>query len=155
VAAVRADGIAVYVYRRTPLLEFLQVRRSAVAGEYEGSWQTVYGGIRPDETATQAALRELKEETGLTPARLWQVEYLEAFYFRPKDYVVMMPVFAAEVAREAEVTLNAEHDAARWVQEAVIDNYFMWRSQREALHVLLETLRNPGEAKGFMEVRLG
>ena len=95
-AVVRADGIAVYVYRRMPLLEFLQVRRSAVAGEYEGSWQTIYGGIHPGETATQAALRELREETSLTPIRMWQVEYLETFYFRPKDYVAMMPAFAVE-----------------------------------------------------------
>ena len=151
---VRADAIAVYVYRRTPLLEFLQVRRSAVAGEYEGSWQTIYGGIHPGETATQAALRELKEETGLTPIRMWQVEYLETFYFRPKDYVVMMPVFAVEVPREAQVTLNEEHDNVRWVQEAVVDNFFMWRSQREALHILLEALRDSSPAREFLSVRL-
>lgn len=151
-AVIRADGIAVYVYRRMPLLEFLQVRRSAVAGEYEGSWQTVYGGILPGETATQAALRELKEETSLTPARMWQVEYLETFYFRPKDYVAMMPVFAVEVARDAVITLNEEHDAIRWIQEALLDNFFMWRTQREALHVLLDTLRNPGDTKRFLEI---
>ncbi len=149
---VRADGVAVYVYRRTPLLEFLQVRRSPVAGEYEGSWQTIYGGIHPGETATAAALRELKEETGLAPLHMWQIEYLETFYFRPKDYVAMMPVFAVEVARDAKVTLNEEHDDVRWVQEAVVDNFFMWRSQREALHILLETLRNPGPTKRFMEI---
>jgi 8-oxo-dGTP pyrophosphatase MutT (NUDIX family) len=154
VAVVRADGIAVYVYRRTPLLEFLQVRRSAVAGEYEGSWQTVYGGIHPGETATQAALRELQEETSLTPLRLWQVEYLESFYFRPKDYVAIMPVFAVEVARDAVVTLNDEHDAVRWIQEAVLDNFFMWRTQREALHILLDTLRQTSESKRFMEIPL-
>jgi dihydroneopterin triphosphate diphosphatase len=150
---VRADGIAVYIYRKTPLVEFLQVRRSGVAGEYAASWQTVYGGVEAGETATIAALRELKEETGLTPLRMWQVEYLESFYFRPKDYVIMMPVFAVEVARDAVITLNEEHDAFRWVAEARVDSSFMWRSQREALHILLETLRNPGESERFMEVQ--
>jgi len=144
--------VAVYVYRRTPLLEFLQIRRSANTGEYQGSWQTVYGGIKAGETAVQAALRELKEETGLAPGAVWQVEYLESFYFMAKDYVVMMPVFAVEVGREAEVTLNAEHDAARWVQEARIDSSFMWRTQREALHILLESLRNDAGARGFLDV---
>jgi dihydroneopterin triphosphate diphosphatase len=150
---VRADAIAVYVYRRTPLVEFLQVRRSRVAGEYAESWQNVYGGVEAGETATAAALRELKEETGLTPLRMWQVEYLESFYFRPKDYIVMMPVFAVEVARDAVITLNEEHDDLRWIPEARIDSAFMWRSQREALHILLEALRNPGPSAPFMEVK--
>ena len=149
---VRADGVAVYVYRRTPLLEFLQVRRSGATGEYQGSWQTVYGGVEAGETAVAAAVRELKEETGLVPKVMWQVEYLETFYFMPEDYVLMMPVFAVEVGREAEVRLNEEHDEFRWVQEAVLDNYFMWRTQREALRILLEALRNPTEAAGFMAI---
>jgi dATP pyrophosphohydrolase len=152
VAQIRADGIAVYVYRRTPLLEFLQVRRSKIAGEYEGTWQTIYGGIHDGETATQAALRELKEETGLVPTEMWQVEYLESFYFRPKDYVVLMPVFAVEVPRDAEVKLNDEHDDFRWVQEAVLDSFFMWRTQREALRILIEAFRDPGQSRKFLVI---
>src|SRR5262245_12816178 len=133
-ADVRADGVAIYVYRRTPLLEFLQIRRSAKTGEYQGSWQTVYGGIHARESAVVAALRELKEETGLTPIAMWQVEYLESFYFKPHDYVLLMPVFAVEVSKSAVITLNEEHDDLRWVAEARIDSSFMWRTQREALH---------------------
>ena len=41
---IRADGVAVYVYRRTPLLEFLQIKRSATTGGTSIPWQTVYGG---------------------------------------------------------------------------------------------------------------
>lgn len=155
---IRADGVAVYVYRRTPLLEFLQIRRSAKTGEYQGSWQTVYGGVEPGETAVQAALRELHEETALTPISMWQVEYLESFYFMPHDYVLVMPVFAVEVARDAQVHLNEEHDDARWVPEARIDNAFMWRTQREALKYLLEALRASGtgapDPRQFLNVKL-
>jgi dihydroneopterin triphosphate diphosphatase len=153
VPEIRADAVAVYVYRRTPLVEFLQIRRSAESGEYQGSWQTVYGGVHAGETAVQAAVRELKEETGLAPAAMWQVEYLESFYFMDKDYVVVMPVFAVEVGREAEVRLNEEHDGARWVAEARIDSAFMWRTQREALHILLEALRNPTGAREYLTVK--
>jgi dihydroneopterin triphosphate diphosphatase len=154
VPEVRADGIAIYVYRRTPLLEFLQIKRSANTGEYQWSWQTVYGGVEKGETAVQAALRELKEETGLTPAVMWQVEYLEKFYFMPHDYVLLMPVFAVEVSAHAAITLNEEHTEFRWVPESHIDGSFMWRTQREALKYLLEGLRSNSPAMHFLTVTL-
>jgi dATP pyrophosphohydrolase len=151
-ADIRADGVAVYVFRRTPLFEFLQIRRSAKTGEYQGSWQTVYGGIEKGETAVEAALRELREETGLKPINMWQVEYLESFYFMVHDYVTVMPVFGVEVARDAALLLNDEHDAHRWVTEAQIDGSFMWRTQRDALKVLLDELHSPGAANHFLRV---
>ena len=150
---IRADGVAVYVYRRTPLLEFLQLRRSAKTGEYQHSWQTVYGGVQAGETAVEAAVRELREETGLVPAAMWQVEYLESFYFMPHDYVLVMPVFGVEVGRDAAVVLNEEHDEFRWVTEGMIETHFMWRTQREALKYLLEELRREGGMNRFLRVK--
>jgi dATP pyrophosphohydrolase len=154
---IRADGIAVYVYRRLPgegSLEFLQIRRSASTGEYQHSWQTVYGGVEKPETAVQAALRELREETGLAPIRMWQVEYLESFYFMPHDYVLVMPVFAAEVAAGAPITLNHEHSAHRWIPESEIPTAFMWRTQREALTHLLAEFQHPTPALQFLTINL-
>ena len=155
---IRADAIAVYVYRRIQSeIQFLQIHRSATTGEYQRSWQTVYGGVEAlpsgeKETAVQAAIRELKEETGLTPLRMWQVEYLESFYFKPHDYVLIMPVFAVEVAPLAEVKLNAEHDAHRWIPKSHIDASFMWRTQREALAILLSALKSPGDAMKYLAI---
>jgi dATP pyrophosphohydrolase len=157
---IRADAIAVYVYRRTPAgVEFLQIHRTDATGEYQRSWQTVYGGVEfrsggVKETAVQAALRELQEETGLSPKKMWQVEYLESFYFKPHDYVLVMPVFAVEVSGDEPIRLNAEHDAFRWVPEREIATHFMWRTQREALQYLLEAIHTTSAAAGFLEVDL-
>ena len=157
---IRADAIAVYVYRRTPSgVEFLQIHRTDATGEYQRSWQTVYGGVEyrsggVKETAVQAALRELREETGLSPVKMWQVEYLESFYFKPHDYVLVMPVFAVEVKGDETITLNAEHDAFRWVPEKDVPAHFMWRTQREALQYLLEALHSPSDAAAFLLVDL-
>jgi dATP pyrophosphohydrolase len=104
------------------------------------------------ETAVAAAKRELLEETGLVPVRMFQVEYVETFYFRPSDAVLLMPVFGVEVDAGAEVVLNEEHDGVRWVGVGEIGEKFMWRTQREALAILLEQLRGGGEAGGMLEI---
>lgn len=152
-ADIRADAIAVYVWRRTHTIELLQIHRSRSTGEYQHSWQIVYGGIEPGETAIQAALRELAEETGLTPRAMAQVEYIESFYFRPKDYLLMMPVFSAEVSPADPITLNHEHDAHRWVPAADIETHFMWRTQRQALRIILEEIQSPGLATDMLRIR--
>jgi len=53
----------------------------------------------------------------------------------------VMPVFAAEVALDAVISLNGEHDDQRWVAEQQIETAFMWRSQREALREVIRTLQ--------------
>ena len=105
VPPIKPTAIAVYVFRRAAggNIEFLQIRRSASAQSHHQSWQTVYGGIEPGETAIQAALRELREETALVPEKMFQVEYLETFYFRPSDSLLLMPVFAVEVAGDVRI----------------------------------------------------
>lgn len=151
---IQSDGIAVYVFRRAgDSYEFLQLLRSVTTGEYQQSWQIVYGGIEPGETAVAAALRELREEAGLAPRLMFQAEYLEMFYFQHTDYVTVMPVFAVEVFADDPITLNHEHTAWRWVPEAEIAQKFMWRSQREALAIILEALRNPGAAMKLLTVK--
>jgi len=155
-ADVRADGIAVYVWRWANQpggdIELLQIRRSGKTGEYQHSWQIVYGGINPGEKAYQTAQRELLEETALVARAMHQVEYLESFYFMPHDYVLIMPVFAARVDHGDAITLNEEHDAYRWVHERDVPTHFMWRTQREAVRFVLESIRTPSAAAPMLKV---
>lgn len=157
VPPIKPTAIAVYVFRRVAggNIEFLQIRRSVSAQSHHQSWQTVYGGIEVGETAIGAALRELREETGLVPAKMFQVEYLENFYFRPSDSLLLMPVFAVEVGADAAIVLNHEHDGHRWVPEVQIGHSFMWRTQREALKILLEMLRGGSAAMHFLTIDPG
>ncbi len=138
---VKSNRIAVYVYRKAPAgPEFLQLHRAKGHGEYAGIWGVVYGGIKSGETAIEAALRELHEETGLKPTAFHQVEFLESFYHRGKDRISVLPVFAAAASRQFRVVLNAEHDAFRWVPLAAVAESFVWRVQREAVAIINEDI---------------
>lgn len=148
------EMIAVYVFRRAPHVELLQLRRADADDAHPQTWQPVYGGVEAGETAPVAALRELAEETGLRPVRFFQVEFLETCYFRPRDRILMTPVFAAEVAADAPVVLDAEHDALRWVGLDDVQGSFLWRTQREAIAVLLEQLERGGPAHNRLTIAL-
>ena len=60
--------------------KFLVLKRAADLYIYPGLWQTVTGRIEPGETALDAAIREVKEETGLTPDDIWTLPYVANFF---------------------------------------------------------------------------
>lgn len=80
-----------------------------------GEWCQVAGSIEEGETAWQAALRELDEETGLTPSTFYSADICEQFYEADRDAITMAPVFVAIIDRDQKVSLNHEHSEYRWV----------------------------------------
>ncbi|MBI4581950.1 MAG: NUDIX domain-containing protein [Planctomycetes bacterium] len=151
---VSHDMMCVYVFRhREHGPEFLLLRRAA--GDYMGgTWQPVYGGIREGETAWQAALREMREETGLVPSRLYQANSVDSFYTAGNDTVYHCPVFAAEVPGDAEVALNAEHDEFDWVHVDDVAAQLIWPGQRRAVAEIVQEIIRGGPAQQFLEIRV-
>src|SRR2546430_2005037 len=98
-------------------VEVLALRR-APGGRSPGSWETVHGHIETGETPAQAALREVREETGLDPARLYNLSRVEAFYRHRTDDITLIPVFAAVVDAAAEPRTSPEHDRVEWLAPA-------------------------------------
>src|SRR3989475_12109756 len=103
--------------RPAPGLELLGLRRGP-AGRSPGSWETVHGTVESDETPVAAARRELREETGCEPIRLYNASRVESFYRHRVDEVALGPVFVAFVDRAAEPRLSAEHGRAEWLAPA-------------------------------------
>lgn len=132
--------VDVYPYRqragRAP--EFLLVRRAG-GTTYAGQWRMIGGKIEAGETAWQAALRELYEETGQAPTRFWAVPSVNTFYEWQRDTVALVPAFAAEL--DADPVLDEEHDAFAWwaVEEAVA--HLAWPEQQRLLALVASLLR--------------
>jgi len=93
-------------------------------------WCHVAGGIEPGETAWQAALREIGEETSLTVQRLFSADYTEQFYEVGRNVVEIVPAFVAYVDSTQPVRLNAEHSAYRWVTFAEAAQMVTFGGQR-------------------------
>lgn len=106
-----------------------------------GSWQAIHGRINPDETAVQAAWREIQEEVALSPSGFWSLDFIERFYVPEIDTIELVPCFAAQL--EGEVKLGPEHDEYRWMDLDEILKAFLWPGQREAIRILHEEISLP------------
>ena len=149
---VRNDLITCYAVRAAGTShEFLQLRRAV--GDFMGeSWQAVSGGIEPGETAWQAAIRELREEAGLVPVEFYGLPVVNTFYISQGDTLWHSVPFGAIVAPGAPVTLNHEHDAARWIARCDADKAFMWATDRSSIQQLCREILDGGEAKAYLRI---
>lgn len=131
--AVRVSLVDLYVLRRgAGGLECVVLRR-APGGRCTGAWETVHGHIEAGESPADAAQREMLEETGLLPGRLYNLSRVELFYQHRQDEVALVPVFAAFVERDAEVRLSEEHDRAEWLRLSDARERLAWPRERRAL----------------------
>jgi dATP pyrophosphohydrolase len=153
---VRYDMVSCFVVRpgESPgTHEVLQLRR-AKDDFMGGAWSTVRGTIEAGEKAWAAALRELQEEAGITPAEFYQVDTVDIFYLHGDDTLWHCPGFCALVGRDVKVTLNPEHDAFRWVDRANIDRDFLWPGERSQIAELCREILDNGPAKPYLRIEL-
>lgn len=80
-----------------------------------GTWCQVAGKIENGELAWQTALREVREETGLTPDAFYSGDFCERFYEADRNCISIFPVFVGYVEKDAQVVLNAEHRQFAWM----------------------------------------
>ncbi len=134
--------IDVYPYRKIrDNIEFLLFQRAK--GSYcAGQWRMVGGKIKDNETAWEAGLRELLEETGCEPTEYWSVPSLNHFYEAQSDRILLIPVFAAELDPKVNITLNEEHESYRWLQKYEAEKVIVWPEQRRLIGLIDQILRS-------------
>lgn len=116
-------------------IKFLLLKRSQ-NDSYPGIWQMVTGKIKRNEKAYQAAIRELKEETSISPSSLYVVPIVNSLYLAEKDEVILVPVFVCEVDSEAHVKISHEHSEFRWVSFNQALKMLKWDGQKKAIKII-------------------
>ena len=146
----RPDLVGCWIFRTRPGggVEILLIRR-APGRIYPGIWQCVTGGLEGDEKVVDGALRELREETGITAPDievLYGLDQVNLFHAEHVDALQAEAVFAAHVRPDVEPQLSHEHDDARWVSPDEARRTVVWPAYRTAIEQIEWLVDNPEHA---------
>ena len=143
--------IDAYVFnRKNKEIRFLLLKR-AKTKIYEHLWQGVAGKIEAGEAAWEAAIRELKEETGFEPVRIFVADHVSKFYEAHGDWVNMVPVFGIEVEDE-EVKLSDEHCEFKWVDFNTAHQTLIWSGQKDGITAIFNMLNSDDDRIKWSEI---
>lgn len=133
----RPREAAVFVYRGD---RFLLLRR--VRDHY---WNVAAGQVEPSETVVDAAVRELREETGLEAGAglidlaipiVYPVPDDERQLYEPGVAEVTLQSFAVEAPADWEPVLDKEHDEHRWCDLREALELLHWPGARECVRLI-------------------
>ncbi|MFW2078333.1 NUDIX pyrophosphatase [Acinetobacter sp. ULE_I010] len=107
-------------------LKILLMKR--VKGDF---WCHVAGKIEENETAPQAILREIGEETAIQVKQLFSADYLEQFYEASLNVIEMIPAFVGFCKENQLVVLNHEHTEYKWCNLTEAKGLVVFSNQRK------------------------
>ena len=143
----RPESVLVVIHTRSGQVLLLE-RRSP-----RGFWQSVTGSLRWDETPRQAALRELREETGLDGHRYlidchhserfpiippWRARYAPNIHLN-REHLFLLPLPSRRIVRLSP----HEHIASRWLPWQRAAAWASSWTNRAAIRRLMETIPCP------------
>ena len=146
--------VEAHIFRETINgIEFLLLKRAADQ-IYPDVWQMVSGKINDNEKAFETSVREIKEETGLTPEKMWVAPKVNSFYSADSDTICLIPVFAARVAKDSNVIISDEHSEYNWVKPIRAKKLLAWEGQRRAINLIEEYYLNEKSLLKFIKIDL-
>ena len=149
-----SDLVEAHVFRISDEeMEFLLLKRAGKS-VYPGLWQMVTGKIKKDEPAYKAALREIKEETGLTPEKLWVAPNINSFYDHSRDVICNLPVFACRVSAGSKVFISEEHSEFQWIKPEIARDLLAWPGQKKSVDIITEYFSKENSLLNFIEIML-
>jgi 8-oxo-dGTP pyrophosphatase MutT (NUDIX family) len=129
---LRVGVVDVYVIRPYRAEWLVLALQRGAKTRCPGSWETVHGRMEAGERPEDAAVREVREESGLGVDRLYSIT-CQPFYLHTLGVVQMAVVFAAFVLEDSDVRLGDEHVRHEWLTFPDAAARFTWPREREAL----------------------
>jgi len=121
--------------------KFLLLKRSAESKIYPGIWQMITGTIESHENTKGTVIRELLEETGLIPKKIYSIPKINTFYLAISDKICMSPVFLT-IVDSTYVTISAEHTEFKWAGFDEACSLIHWPNQVESLEIIKKYLED-------------
>lgn len=148
----RPDLVDVWPFRVVDgVVEVLLLRR--VPGRVlPGLWQGVSGLVEDGESITEAALREIREETGFGDdviEAFYHLDYAAEFLWEPSDALMTSAYFALRIAPAIDPRLSEEHNEFQWLQIDDAIAMAVWPGYREGLTRIRDVLLDPARAPWF------
>ena len=148
---IKVRVVDCYVYRHTnDGIRFLLMKRN-LNKMYEHLWQWVAGKIESGETASETAIRELKEETGLNPINMFVADHVSRFYETHGDRINLVPVFGIEVDSD-EVNLSEEHIDCKWVSINEALDKLIWSGQKKGIQTVYDMVTSNDDQMKWSKV---
>ena len=126
------------VYRRTETgYEFVAVQRAR-----HGDWSLPKGHIEKGESKEEAALREVKEETGIEARIVSDLQEVVYFYKRPKQGLTRKSVYyyLMEALTDDLGGPNWEVSESRWVLMSEADGLLSYANDKKTVQQALKAL---------------
>ena len=140
------------VYWEGEIPQFLTIKRSKEE-RYPLIWQCVTGGIDSNEKAYEAAIRELKEETGLYPVKMWTIDQVNNYYDPKYDKVFLIPIFGIEVNKK-DIELSTEHADYYWGSLEAVQKKMLWNQQKKGVELFHQMLTKQSKKLKLSEINL-
>jgi dATP pyrophosphohydrolase len=116
--------------------EVLLLHVPPAAAEPLGFWQPVTGGIEGNESALEACLREVLEETGILLDAEEVREIANGIAVTiTADLTINKTLFRARTDARS-VTVSSEHDRHEWVAIEAVAKRLHWPSNRETWRMI-------------------
>jgi 8-oxo-dGTP pyrophosphatase MutT (NUDIX family) len=117
--------------------------------QYEaGHWGFPKGNREPGETRLEAALREIKEETGLKDLEITDFQETITYFYKREGNTIFKTVtyFLAE-SKTREVTISWEHTAFAWVPYEKALEKVTYENDKKVLQAAQSYRDQPGTAQ--------